>query len=97
MRIDNALAVGAQLPPQQPPRPSPGARPFGEMLTQALEQVNDLQKHADALAVQASTGDIENVHEAVIAMEKAMLALELTVQVRNKLVEAYQELMRTQL
>lgn len=67
---------------------------FGQMLRDALKQVNDLQSQADDLAQKLATGEINDVHTVMIASEKATLALELTVQIRNKVIEAYQEIMR---
>ena len=69
---------------------------FANSLKDAISDVNDLQNEADTLAVKAATGDMDNLHQVTIAMEKAVLALEFAVQVRNKAIEAYQELMRTQ-
>ena len=62
----------------------------------ALGQVNNLQQQADDMAVKLATGDVEDVHKAMIAMNKARLAFDFTLQVRNKVVEAYQEIMRMQ-
>ena len=64
------------------------------MLTKYINEVNELQLKAEELDRRLAAGTLENVHEATIAAEKAALALELTVQIRNKVVEAYQEIMR---
>ncbi|MGQ9454282.1 MAG: flagellar hook-basal body complex protein FliE [Armatimonadota bacterium] len=69
---------------------------FKQIVKKAISEVNNLQKEADELAVKLATGDIEDVHRAMIAMQKAKLALDLTIQVRNKVIEAYQEVMRMQ-
>jgi len=69
---------------------------FKEMVKDAVGEVNRLQAQADELAVKLATGDVEDVHRAMIAMQKAKLALDLTIQVRNKVIEAYQEIMRMQ-
>ena len=80
------------------PRPAGGeaAKSFGDLLKDAVDQVNQLQGQADRLADQLASGKLDNVHQVMIAMEKASLALQLTIQVRNKVIEAYQEIMRTQ-
>ena len=96
MRIDSSIINPAQNLEAPAAAKPEGEKSFGAMLNQALGQVNEMQQQADSLAVQVSTGEVENVHQAVISMEKAVLALELTVQVRNRVVEAYQELMKTQ-
>jgi flagellar hook-basal body complex protein FliE len=74
----------------------PGEKSFGETLTKAIEKVNDLQTESDNLAVKVAGGDLDNIHQAMISMEKASLALEFALQIRNKAIEAYQELMKTQ-
>jgi|WetSurMetagenome_2_1015567.scaffolds.fasta_scaffold440545_2 flagellar hook-basal body complex protein FliE len=97
MRIESVINQPGLAPESSSGPKAAGDKSFGEMLNQALGQVNDMQQQADTLATQVSTGEIENVHQAVISMEKSVLALELTVQVRNRVVEAYQELMKTQI
>ena len=70
---------------------------FAETLTSSLEKVNDLQKEADAAIKDFVTGETRNITETMIAVNKADLAFRLTMQVRNKIVEAYQEVLRTQI
>jgi flagellar hook-basal body complex protein FliE len=72
------------------------AKSFRQLLEDSVTQVNDLQAQADTLAQQLATGKAENLHEVMLALHKASLALEFTIQVRNKVIEAYQEIMRTQ-
>jgi flagellar hook-basal body complex protein FliE len=80
-------------------RTAPGgdtSKPFGDLLKDAVNEVNRLQDQADRLADQLASGQLNDVHQVMVAMEKASLALQLTIQVRNKVIEAYQEMMRTQ-
>ncbi len=69
---------------------------FGQLLTDALDNVNDLQKKADQTSTDLATGRVEDISQVVIAAEKAAIALQLTIQVRNKMLESYQEMMRMQ-
>lgn len=69
---------------------------FGKFLTEALEQVNDLQQKSEQASSDLATGKIEDISQVVIAAEKAAVALQLTIQVRNKMLESYQEMMRMQ-
>ena len=69
---------------------------FADTLAQSLDKVNSLQKEADVAIQDFVTGDTRNIHETMIAVGKADLAFRLTMQVRNKMVEAYQEVMRMQ-
>jgi len=69
---------------------------FAERLKDALATVVDAQQQADHEALRVAAGDLSNLHQAAIAMEEAKLTLQLAVQVRNKIVEAYQEISRMQ-
>ena len=69
---------------------------FAELLNQAVSEVNELQKSSDKEVGKILSGDIKDVHSAMIAMQKADLSFQMVMQVRNKLVEAYQEVMRMQ-
>lgn len=70
---------------------------FSELLSKAIGQVNTLQKQGDEARMLLATGNVEDLHTVMIATEKASLAMQLTVQIRNKAVEAYQEIMRMQI
>lgn len=69
---------------------------FGELLAQGLEHVHALQKDADAAILQLALGETDNFHQVMTAVERASIALELTIAIRNRLVDAYHELMRMQ-
>lgn len=73
-----------------------GGPNFSELLAKGLEQVHLLQSDADGAAWRLAAGATDNLHDVMIAMERASIALELTIAIRNKLVEAYQEIMRMQ-
>lgn len=70
---------------------------FGKMLQKQLQQVSDLQVQADKITESFLAGDVQDLHQVMAATEKANLALQLTVEIRNKLVEAYQEIYRMQI
>ena len=72
---------------------SAGTQSFGQTLTKALDGLSGMQTKADGLAVQAATGDLTNVHDYMIAATEASLATELTVAVRNKAVDAFNQIM----
>ena len=75
---------------------SPSGPGFGGMLSDALGEVNRLQGNADTLATKLAAGDVQDVHEVMLALSQASNAFGLTTQVRNKALEAYQEIMRMQ-
>lgn len=69
---------------------------FGDVLKKAVESVNAIQHEAGRLEEAVANGEDVSIHQAVIAGEKAGLSFNLLMQVRNKMVEAYQEVMRMQ-
>ena len=73
-----------------------GAGGFVEALSRALEGVNALQQEADATKVAVAAGERVDMTQAIVGIERANVAFQLTLQVRNKLLEAYQEVMRMQ-
>jgi flagellar hook-basal body complex protein FliE len=93
------IGAGAMPPAVSGPAPTAGAdgSRFGELLSNGLDNLQGLQDKADGLAVQAATGDLTDVHDYMIASTQASLATELTVAVRNKAVEAFNEIMRMQI
>lgn len=78
--------------------PATGTTPsFGELLSSQLEKVAQAQGKADAMTQQLVSGGNVELHEVLIATQEAKLMLEMTVQVRNKVVEAYKEMMTMQI
>ena len=101
----SAIAARLQPVPVGPVRPqsqpSEGGRPttgpaFGETLAGAIDRVDAAQKTADAQVEAFVAGETENTHEVMIAMNQAELHFQLLTEVRNKLLDGYQELMRMQ-
>ncbi len=77
--------------------PATGAKvgaDFGNMLTQAINNVNDLQKASGNLQTRFDSGDPSvSLSDVMIARNKSGVAFDATIQIRNKLVEAYKDLM----
>jgi flagellar hook-basal body complex protein FliE len=69
---------------------------FAGKLSASLETLQRMQTNADNLAVQAATGQLTDVHDYIIAATEASLATQLTVAVRNKALDAFNEIMRMQ-
>jgi flagellar hook-basal body complex protein FliE len=67
---------------------------FGKTLMNKIQEVDQMQKTAEVATQDLATGKSRNLHEAVLAMEMADTSLRLMVTVRNKALEAYQEIMR---
>lgn len=70
---------------------------FQELFSHALHLVDASQKESADMTNKLVTGEINDLHQVTIAAQKASITLDLTLQVRNKVVEAYQEIMRMQM
>jgi flagellar hook-basal body complex protein FliE len=69
---------------------------FGEQLHRAIAEVDQLQAQRDGMVEEMVRGEQIEVHEIMTVAEEAQLAFELMLEVRNKLLESYQEIMRMQ-
>jgi len=69
---------------------------FGKILTDSIAEVNKLQKKADNASLNLVTGKETDIHSTMIAIEKADVSFRLMMQVRNKIVAAYEEIKRMQ-
>ncbi|WP_235494580.1 flagellar hook-basal body complex protein FliE [Geodermatophilus sp. Leaf369] len=67
---------------------------FADVLTQSIGQLQGLQSTADTYATQAATGDLQDVHDYMIAASEARLATDAVVTIKNKAVDAFNEIMR---
>ena len=73
-----------------------GIKSFADTLTDAVGKVNELSKEADVQMQKLATGETKNVAEVMISTEKASVAFKMLTQVRNKIIDAYQEIMKMQ-
>lgn len=71
-----------------------GGKSFADTLKDAVGQVNTLQKESDSQMQALATGKTSNIPEVMMAAEKADIAVRMMVQVRNKIIDAYQEVMK---
>ena len=76
--------------------PGAAANSFSKLLNDAVGQIDKLQRGADANIQKLATGQPVDLHDVTISTEQANLSFQLGLQVRNKLIEAYQEVMRMQ-
>jgi len=83
-------------PPSEGPVRARDGKGFAEVLSEAWREVGRLQAVADEATVRLVSGEVEHLHDVVIAAEKASLAFELVLSLRNRVLEAYQEIMRMQ-
>jgi flagellar hook-basal body complex protein FliE len=73
-----------------------GSVSFGEFLNRSIRQVDHLQQEADQAARKLMSGENKDIHGTMIAMQKASIAMDLMLEVRNKVVSAYGEIKRMQ-
>ncbi len=101
----NEITIGPlnpnlQLPEVPRPRKSDetaGGESFGQVLRDAISTTNDLQKQSSLEIQKLMAGETQDLHETMIAVQKADLSFQMMMQVRNKLMQAYQEIMRMQM
>jgi len=73
-----------------------GREDFSTTIRKFIDEANQLQREADLAVRDLATGKLENVHQAVISMEKAEVSFRLMVEARNRIVRAYEEVMKLQ-
>ncbi|MDP3068738.1 MAG: flagellar hook-basal body complex protein FliE [Opitutaceae bacterium] len=101
LNVAGLARPGADLPLPKigMPMAAPGAAPsqgFGQMFEGLVGTVEAKSANAQELTRKVLLGDSDQLHQGVIAMQEASVAFTMMVEVRNKLVESYQELMRMQ-
>lgn len=74
--------------------PSDATTNFGQLLKKSIEEVNQTQIQSDRMTEKLVRGENVDLHQVMIASQKASITLQTTMEVRNKVVEAYQEIMR---
>jgi flagellar hook-basal body complex protein FliE len=96
----NVDPVGFIAPAQEmalaPAAERAGAADFSGWMTREMGAVNDKIAQADTLLQRLATGQVDNLHQVMVSLEDAKLSFQLLVQVRNKLLEAYQDILRMQ-
>ena len=78
------------------PEPTKGEGSFGSVLDKLVSETDAMQHEADKAVTDLVSGEKQNVHEVMLTMAKADVSFRMMLEVRNKLVEAYQEVMRMQ-
>jgi len=94
LKIDSFKPLGEalKLPSMGKTKETNGS--FSNVLKESLNEVNDLQAKADNSIENLASGKSKNIHETMIDISKADMAFRLTLAVRNKVIDAYQEVMR---
>ena len=95
--VSGVTGATAARPPRAPAPTGATGTSFANVLGQGLDSLQSTQGTADNLSVQAATGTLTNAHDLMIATTQAQLATQLTVALRNKAVDAFNEVMRMQI
>ncbi|RUM45639.1 MAG: flagellar hook-basal body complex protein FliE [Hydrogenimonas sp.] len=75
----------------------PFEQDFSKVLKASLDEVNDLQKAGESALSDIATGQVKDLHQAALAINKAETSMKLMLEVRNKAINAYKEILRTQI
>lgn len=97
--VNSAAALSSDTSVSSIPKPATataGQEPFGSLLKTAVGQVDQLEQQASAAVTGLMTGTGVDVHQAMITSEKASMAFEMVLAVRNKAVQSYQSVMNMQ-
>lgn len=70
---------------------------FSKILKESLEEVNDMQVKGDRAMADIATGEVKDLHQAAIAINKAETSMKMMLEIRNKALSAYKEIARTQI
>ena len=74
-----------------------GGEAFAQHLKSALNEVNEMQQTSEKTIADLATGDVKDLHQAALAINKAETSMKLMLEIRNKALNAYKEVSRTQL
>jgi flagellar hook-basal body complex protein FliE len=96
LNVGGATGFSPSSWPTMPRAPATdgGAEPFGTTLGRAVRGVNDLQAQAQDATVALASGQPVDMAQTLVTIEKANISLQFALQIRNKLLEAYQDVMR---
>ncbi|MBD66419.1 MAG: flagellar hook-basal body complex protein FliE [Halobacteriovoraceae bacterium] len=101
--VDNwakSVEIGKQFDFRNAEMPGMGeageSKSFGDFLAESISKVNGLQQDANTAMQRLASGDSQNLHETLLAVERADIALKQMNQVRNKVIDAYREIMKMQ-
>jgi flagellar hook-basal body complex protein FliE len=92
--IPNSVQTPTRYAISRNPVESSNSSSFDEILIDSIDQVNRLQVEADSNISDLTTGKQPDIHRTMIAMEKASISFELLMQIRNKVISAYDRIMR---
>jgi len=96
MAMESGIGIGKAFPGVGAAGTANPADGAGKFFSELVSKVNDLQTQSDKAIQGLASGESKNLHEVMISMEKASISFQFMSSVRNKALEAYQEVMRMQ-
>ena len=96
-KVDNDMASGFDIKAPGLEGGAEGAKSFGDFLQDSIGKVNSLQQDANVQMEKLASGESQNLHETLLAVEKADIAFRTMNQVRTKVIDAYREIMKMQI
>ncbi|RAX56968.1 flagellar hook-basal body complex protein FliE [Helicobacter monodelphidis] len=95
--ITPVTPIGGAAPQRFPINDAPLDKSFASVLKQAVDEVNTKQQQSEQALADVATGQVKDLHQAAIAIGKAENSMKLMLEVRNKAISAYKEILRTQI
>jgi flagellar hook-basal body complex protein FliE len=96
-KVDNGPSFDFKSPLIEGGGELEGGKTFGEFLADSVGKVNSLQQEANVAMEKLASGESQNLHETLLAVEKAEIAFKTMNQVRTKVIDAYREIMKMQI
>lgn len=94
--IESGIGIAKAFPEVNKASSASSAEGAGKFFSELVSKVNDMQVQSDKAIQGLASGENKNLHEVMIAVEKSSISFQFMTQVRNKALEAYQEVMRMQ-
>ncbi|MDO7788364.1 flagellar hook-basal body complex protein FliE [Desulforamulus aquiferis] len=91
------VSVPQQIPEASPSKTANGVPDFANILNSAVSKISTTELKAEQVMENFLVGEVQDIHQVTIALQEAKLTMQLAVEVRNKVVEAYQEISRMQI
>jgi flagellar hook-basal body complex protein FliE len=95
-KITNGTQILPTITATEKAAPAESQKKFASFLAESLNKVNEAQLHSDVATQKLANGEKIDLHEVMVASQKASITLQATLEIRNKMIEAYQEVMRMQ-
>ncbi len=102
MAIDSINSLGSLLQSQatkssKSENESDISSSFDKILKESIEEVNSFQENADKAMADIASGEVKDLHQAAIAIDRAEISMKMMLEIRNKALNAYKEILRTQI